>query len=281
MKLAEHEHWLDRLVRELDRKPPNSRHQPKLSNVELDAQAMVEAFCSNNIDGSAATWEQVRLSLAENITERRPARISKDVEDVERTYAVIKEQMEQPHRCPENEDGFIEHVQAVHVALVGHRPQLRPGKWKDRPNFAGTRLFARPKDVEEMMRSTFRAGQRVAVGMPRAIVIQFGFITAHPFADANGRTSRVLLNSELTRAGEARCVLTQSGRQLTVGAAELLMNKDKPSAMGAAWEAVQKQTLQLNWSEPDELVDRLQREGEILRRKIRPRRSNNEPKDKE
>ncbi|REG57992.1 Fic/DOC family protein [Paraburkholderia sp. BL6669N2] len=111
--------------------------------------------------------------------------------------------------------------------MLERRPEVDPGHLKLEANYAGTTQFVQPSHV----RGTLAEGSRLALtipeGMGRAIYYLFLVAEVHPFADGNGRLSRLVMNAELSRCGRSRIIiptlfhpqfvdclraLTQSGR---------------------------------------------------------------------
>jgi Fic family protein len=62
-----------------------------------------------------------------------------------------------------------------------------------------------------MVRGTLMEGSTLALSVPeglaRAIYYAFLVSEVHPFADGNGRLSRLMLNAELSRLGQCRVII--------------------------------------------------------------------------
>ena len=60
----------------------------------------------------------------------------------------------------------------------------------------------------------------------------------HPFADGNGRISRIMMNAELTAAGQSKIVIPTVFRDDYLGALRRLTRKQDPSVIIKAMERV-------------------------------------------
>jgi Fic family protein len=66
--------------------------------------------------------------------------------------------------------------------------------------------------VEGTLREAFRLYASLPKGLARAAFAMFLVAEVHPFADGNGRTARLLMNSELSAASQQRIVITTRDR---------------------------------------------------------------------
>ncbi|MCI1732503.1 MAG: Fic family protein [Prevotella sp.] len=62
----------------------------------------------------------------------------------------------------------------------------------------------------------------------RAIFMLFIISEVHPFADGNGRISRIMMNAEMTAAGQAKIIIPTVFRTDYLGALRQLTRKDNP-----------------------------------------------------
>ena len=58
----------------------------------------------------------------------------------------------------------------------------------------------------------YHSNARTLHPIERAAKIHAEFVGIHPFSDGNGRTSRLLMNLELMKAGYLPCILTVENR---------------------------------------------------------------------
>ncbi|TAK86783.1 MAG: hypothetical protein EPO20_06035 [Betaproteobacteria bacterium] len=66
---------------------------------------------------------------------------------------------------------------------------------------------SRPALVRGTLIEGSELARSVPEGLPRAIYLAFLVSEVHPFADGNGRISRLVMNAELSRTGEARIII--------------------------------------------------------------------------
>ena len=107
---------------------------------------------------------------------------------------------------PSSPDELVEILRSQHTLMLRDRPEIGPGEWKTEPNRAGGTYFVDPELVEGTLREGFRFYDSLPRGLARACFSMFLISEVHPFADGNGRAARLLMNSELTAAGEQRIV---------------------------------------------------------------------------
>lgn len=87
------------------------------------------------------------------------------------------------------------------------RPEVAPGEFKDRDNFAGNTTFVLPHNL----RGTLVEGSKLLPGIPpgmaRALFSMFIVSELHPFLDGNGRLARLVMNAELTVVNACRIIV--------------------------------------------------------------------------
>ena len=165
--------------------------------------AFFESYFSNFVEGTRFSVEEARgIALENRIMEARP----KDSHDV---IGVFRLAMTSPARdaVPPPGAEFVAGLQQRHAQMLERRPEAGPGELKQQPNFAGTTEFVAPA----MARGTLIEGSALATSVPeglaRAIYYAFVVSEVHPFADGNGRLSRLVLNAELSRLGLCRVIV--------------------------------------------------------------------------
>lgn len=162
-----------------------------------------EAYFSNYIEGTEFTLDEAAaIAFDGQVPMDRPA----DAHDVLGTYELVADEREMSRTAPDA-DSFISLVQGRHAAILAGRPEMRPGKFKLRPNQAGATLFVAPDMVEGTLRAGFQIASDVLDPFARAVFMMFLVSEVHPFADGNGRIARVMMNSELVAGGQVRMII--------------------------------------------------------------------------
>ncbi|HVE68556.1 MAG TPA: Fic family protein [Solirubrobacteraceae bacterium] len=178
------------------------------SSHDLSVFAFFEAYFSNYIEGTEFTVaEAERIVFRGEVPQQRPA----DAHDILGTYRLLIDGTER-RRVPASADELVELLRRQHHAMLGERPDIGPGQWKQRPNQVGGRLFVAPELVEGTLRESYRIYGSLPAGFARAAFAMFLVSEVHPFADGNGRMARILMNSELTAADEQRIIVRTRDR---------------------------------------------------------------------
>ena len=166
-------------------------------------KAFFEAYFSNYIEGT--TFE---VNEAEEIIfdKKIPANRPKDAHDIAGTFEIVSNQGEM-RRTPNEFDEFINLICSRHETMMAQRPEAEPGRFKTEPNRAGDTQFVHPDYVRGTLRKGWELYQGLEAGLPRAIFVAFLVSDVHPFVDGNGRTSRIMMNSELVSAGQSTIII--------------------------------------------------------------------------
>jgi Fic/DOC family len=185
--------------------PPRLSPNPE---AELSTLAFFEAYFSNFIEGTEFTVDEAeRIVFEQVVPEQRP----QDAHDILGTYRLVSDPRQRA-RIPGTADELIATLLDQHAAMLAQRPEVGPGAFKVDPNRAGSTYFVEPDLVEGTLREGFRFYASLPAGFYRALFAMFLVSEVHPFADGNGRMARILMNSELTAAGEQRIVVPVSAR---------------------------------------------------------------------
>jgi Fic family protein len=211
---------------------------------EVSTFAFFEAYFSNFIEGTEFTLEEAERIVFEGVVpEQRP----RDAHDILGTYELVADPGE---RClvPETADDLVEILQAQHGVLLRARSEIGPGRFKTDPNRAGSTLFVAPELVEGTLREGYRYLDSLPAGLPRAFFAMFLVSEVHPFADGNGRIARVLMNSELTAAGEQRVVIPIASRDDYLHALRGMTHNGNARALSTVLEALQQATSEVDYS---------------------------------
>jgi hypothetical protein len=181
--------------------PANPDHQ-------LSTFAFFEAYFSNFIEGTEFTLEEAERIVFEGVV---PQQRPKDAHDILGTYQLVSDPRQRA-RIPRDAHEFLVVLLSQHATMLAERPEGGPGVFKVEPNRAGSTYFVEPDLVEGTLREGFRIYSSLSAGFHRALFAMFLVSEVHPFADGNGRLARVLMNSELTAAGEQRIIVPIAAR---------------------------------------------------------------------
>jgi hypothetical protein len=165
--------------------------------------AFLGSYFSNYVEGTRFSVEEAEgIVLRNQIVAQRP----KDSHDVLGVFNLAY-QTETRAMVPPVGNDFVDVLQERHRVMLERRPEADPGNLKLETNYAGTTQFVQPSHV----RGTLAEGSRLALtipeGLARAIYYLFLIAEVHPFADGNGRLSRLVMNAQLSRTGHCRIII--------------------------------------------------------------------------
>ncbi|HVA43427.1 MAG TPA: Fic family protein [Acidimicrobiales bacterium] len=162
-----------------------------------------EAYFTNFIEGTEfEPDEAARIVFEGEVPEARPA----DAHDITGTYEIVADPDEMA-TLPRDRQDLIEILKSRHSRLMSARPEARPGEWKEKANRVGGRVFVDPDLVEGTLRASWETIAALRAPMARAMAVMFVVSEVHPFADANGRIARIMMNAELVAANQTRIVI--------------------------------------------------------------------------
>ena len=162
-----------------------------------------EAYFSNFIEGTEFGVDEARAIAVDGVVPRaRPA----DAHDVRATYGLASDPVDAA-LVPRSGDDLVELLQLRHARLMAARPDKRPGEFKELDNYAGGYRFVEPELVIWTLRRGYALLDRLVDGFARAVAMMLLGTECHPFDDGNGRVARLVVNAELTAAGQVRFVV--------------------------------------------------------------------------
>ena len=164
--------------------------------------AFYEAYFSNYIEGSTLSLEEAQRVVFDGDDVGKPA----DAHDMRGTWQIVSDDGEMTHRAADA-DEFMDMLRDRHRAVMAQRPDKLPGRWKDLPNRAGATRFVEPEHVPGTLRAGWEEGQELTDPFQRAVYLMFLVSEVHPFADGNGRSARIAMNSELVSADQHRIII--------------------------------------------------------------------------
>jgi hypothetical protein len=223
---------------------------------DVSVFAFFESYFSNYIEGTEFTLEE-----AEDIVFRgaMPQQRPKDAHDILGTYRLVADAHERT-RVPTNAEELVRILLAQHGTMLAERPEIGPGRWKERNNHVGGREFVSSRLVEGTLREAYRFYDSLPPGFARAAFAMFLVAEVHPFADGNGRTARLLMNSELSAAGDQRIVVSTRDRGDYLAALRGMTNDLNVSSYIAVLTELQQRTGETDYSTLRAAEDDLGRE---------------------
>src|SRR5690606_2302135 len=103
-----------------------------------------------------------------------------------------------------------------------------PGEFKAEGNRAGNTLFVAPELVLGTLEKGFETIMGATTPESRAVLAAFVVAEVHPFADGNGRTSRLALNLFLAAAGLTRIIIPTVFRDDYISALKAMSSTGYP-----------------------------------------------------
>lgn len=165
--------------------------------------AFFEAYFSNFIEGTEFAVEEAADIVFRGVIPRaRP----QDAHDILGTWRVVSDPSKMT-RTPRDAVHFLELLRDRHAAILGGRPDKKPGQFKEEANRFGSTVFVAPELVSGTLERGFEFYRSLDVGFARAAFMTFLVSEVHPFADGNGRVARVMMNAELVAEREARILI--------------------------------------------------------------------------
>ncbi len=217
--------------------------------------AFVEAYFSNYVEGTKFPIEQAEsIALRNQIVADRP----KDSHDILGVFHLAQTAPYRNAPPPPGED-FLQSLQDWHRQMLSRRPEIHPGEFKTQPNIAGNSCFVEPGLVRGTLIGCSRIALSIPEGLARAIFYGFLVSEVHPFADGNGRLSRLLMNAELSRMGLCRVIIPTLFHPQYVDCAKQLTQHNDPTGYVDAIAKIARWCAQFDYSELAGLVDDLRR----------------------
>lgn len=203
-----------------------------------------EAYFSNFIEGTEFEIEEAAAIVYDGqIPDARPD----DAHDVLGTYRIVSDerQMASP---PRDGEQLLDALREHHATIMQQRPDKTPGAFKRDPNRAGSSVFVRPPEVVGTLQAGWERVRMLDDPFARAVLAMFVVSEVHPFADGNGRVARIMMNTELIAAGQARIVIPTVFRNNYLSALRALTANARPDALVATLAFAQRWTSLIDWS---------------------------------
>jgi len=213
--------------------------------------AFMESYFSNFVEGTEFAIEEARdIALRGRIVEQRP----KDSHDILGVFTLA---VQSPWRdtVPPFGADFPAELAKRHAVMMEQRPECTPGHFKIEPNRAGGTWLVDPQFVRGTLIEGSSLARSVPEGLPRAIYYAFLISEVHPFSDGNGRISRIVMNAELSRCGEARIIIPILFHEEYVDCQCRLTRQNDPYGFIKALVLMQNWTLALDFSNDVTLIE--------------------------
>lgn len=236
----------DLLVKALRSAAPQLRGGLDPATDAYRTQAFFEAYFSNYIEGTTFTLDEAREIMNEGrqITSRQA-----DSHDVSGTFEIVADG-DEIERIGGSADEFIGLMKSRHATLMAGRGAIA-GVFKDRASQAGNTLFVAPDLVQGTLVEGWRRFADLDTAWERAVYAMFLVADVHPFADGNGRTARIMMNSELVAGGQSKIIIPTVYRSDYLGSLRRLSRDDDPTVLVKALRFAHDYTAHLDWSSED------------------------------
>ena len=239
-----------------------------VSDADYATFAFFESYFSNYIEGTVFELDEARQIVETGVS--IPTRDA-DSHDILGTYAIASNRSEMSRRA-ETSDEFLELLRARHRVIMSGRPSSAPGLFKTRDNRAGNTHFVSFDRVRGTLKRGFDMSRGIRDPFARAVFILFLTSEVHPFADGNGRVSRIMMNAELTAAGRPKIIVPTVFRPDYIGALRRLSRDQDPEVLVDALSRLMAFSRWLSCGDFETLKTRLESsnafsddEGTILR----------------
>lgn len=231
------------LAQQLTERAPKPRPEPRPESRTF--LPFFEAYFSNYIEGTEFTVEEAASIALDGLI---PADRPEDAHDVAGTYRIVNDLdgLREPMAVA---DDFLEVLKLRHAAVMEGRPNKSPGKFKTRANRAGMTEFVAPESVEGTLRAGWEELERLDDPFARAVFMMFLVAEVHPFDDGNGRTARIMMNSELVRLGESRIIIPTVIRDEYLSGLTAMTHNSRASALVSVLDFAQRYTRAIDFTE--------------------------------
>ncbi len=165
--------------------------------------AFFDSYFSNYIEGT-----EFEINEAEQIVfeHREIYQRHADSHDILANFRLGSDELEMS-KTPGSPAELLEIIQARHAYLMHERPDINPGKFKEKPNRAGGTNFVEPNEVIGTLTQGFEIYALLPAGIKRALFMHILISEVHPFIDGNGRLSRIMMNAELVQAQSYKIII--------------------------------------------------------------------------
>ena len=186
--------------------------------------AFFESYFSNYIEGTIFEVEEAKQIVETN----KPIAVRHgDSHDVLGTYQLVSNRNEMTITLA-SADELLKIISYRHKVLLSVRTDKNPGLFKDKNNFAGQTSFVDFNLVKGTLIKSFDFYQALLDPFAKAAYMMFVISEIHPFLDGNGRIARVMMNAELTKAGQSKIIIPTVFREDYMGVLRKLTRQQDP-----------------------------------------------------
>ena len=196
--------------------------------------AFFESYFSNYIEGTEFEVEDARQIIETGTP--LPSR-NADSHDMLGTYYIVSNRKEMSV-LPTSPDHLLDILRHRHYIMLSARPEASPGVFKQQNNRAGDTHFVDCRQVRGTLKKGFEVYTALRHPFARAIFMLFMVSEIHPFADGNGRISRMMMNAELVAAGQPKIIIPTVFRTDYLGALRQLTRRQNPETLINAMKRV-------------------------------------------
>lgn len=250
----------DVLADALDRRAPEPRNTTDHGAGRRRVLPFYEAYFSNFIEGTEFDIDEAAAIVYHgHVPDARP----EDAHDVLGTYRIVADDtvMSDPPATPEQ---LLATLRDHHAIIMARRPGKNPGVLKTVTNRFGSTTFVQPTEVIGTLQVGWQRVRDLDDPFARAVLAMFVIAEVHPFDDGNGRVARIIMNTELVAAGQARIVIPTVFRNNYLAALRGMTANAKPDALIATLSFAQRWTSQVDWSSIDAARADLARTNALL-----------------
>ena len=176
-----------------------------------------------------------------------PEQRTEDAHDVVGTYRIVSDEalMTAP---PADGEQLLQVLRSHHATIMELRPDKNPGHFKQQANRVGATVFVSPEETIGTLQAGWERVRSLDDPFARAVAAMFVISEVHPFDDGNGRVSRILMNTELVAAGQARIVVPSVYRLEYLSGLRAMTANARPDALIAVLSFAQRWTARIDWS---------------------------------
>ena len=197
---------IDEKKKSLDSKRPLSSHTLK----SLREKLLLEwTYHSNAIEGNTLTLKETKVVLEGITVGGKTMREHLEVINHREAILYVEEIVEEGEPLTEWQ------IKNLHRLILKGIDDAYAGQYRDQQVFISGAVHVPPTPllIQEKMEGLMKAGEAQELHpVERAAMLHVIFVGIHPFIDDNGRTSRLLLNLELMKAGFPPIVIKTENR---------------------------------------------------------------------